>query len=235
VSRRSVLAALALAAVIALSTSVASAEYRGTDLWSNLTPGEGTGGLADRYPLSHYQLDYYVDNVGVGLNGVDTSSVFPGLAHFFASMIFFAGATLMRLVIYVFDWAFNADLLTGGSGLLAPLSAVVKDNYDEVVLPFVVPAVIALGAWLSYKAVHREHKDVGPVLVRTLVFFTLSFVVAFPPSRDDRSRLHDGRPAVEVGRQQRWRCTERLRQPLHDLRLPSVGGAGVRGPAGVHR
>ena len=55
-----------MALFVLVDNAVAWAGYRGTDMWSNLMPGGGADGLADRYPLSFYQLDYYVDGVKVG-------------------------------------------------------------------------------------------------------------------------------------------------------------------------
>lgn len=175
-SRRRVALVAGLTLLFVLATTNAFAEFRGTDVWSNITPGDGGDGLADRYPLSRYQLDYHVD---VGITSPE--GIVPSLMQFFSSWAFFFATMAMRFVVYVFDWAFNADLLTG-DGLLTPLASVVQSNYREVVLPFLVPAVVFLGAWVAYKAVKRDRNDVGAVLGRTLLFFVVSFAVAFHPT-----------------------------------------------------
>lgn len=182
-SRRAIVSVIGLTLVLIFtSTALSFAEFRGTDIFSNLTPGNGGDGFADKYPLSSYQLDYYVDGVSVGLGGVDAGGIVPGLFQAFSSAMFFVGAMAMRLAIYIFDWAFGADMLTGGGGLLSPLAQVVQSNYSQVVLPFLIPAVMFLGGWLAWKAVARSHKDVPSVLGRTLLFFIVSFAIAFHPA-----------------------------------------------------
>jgi hypothetical protein len=54
-------AALAFGLLL-LAWPAAQAEYRGSDLLGNISPlSQVQGGLADRYPLSAYALDYHVD------------------------------------------------------------------------------------------------------------------------------------------------------------------------------
>lgn len=174
--KKVVLGGLVLATIFAFSSAVAFAEFRGTDMWSNMTPGGGAGGLADRYPMSHYQLDYNVD-----FSPTHPSGAIPSLMQFTASWLFFFGAVIMRFVIYIFDWAFHANLLTGGEGLLSPLAEIVRTNYSQIILPFLVPVVICFGIWVAHKAISKKHKDVGSVIARTLLFFVVSFAVAFHP------------------------------------------------------
>jgi hypothetical protein len=121
VSRRSTVLALGLALIlILLPATLAGADYRGTDMWSNLAPPGGAGGLADKYPLSYYQLDYFVDGPSVGFSGVSTGDI-PGLVGQFLISIGFAGLTfLMRVTISAFDWAFNIDVIGGRNGALRP-------------------------------------------------------------------------------------------------------------------
>jgi hypothetical protein len=98
-------------------------------------PRRRYGGLADRYPISHYQLDYHVDNGVTGLS--DPGNTF---AQFTASWLFFLAALMMRVVISIFDWSFHVDLITGERGLLSVSNPAAQHYYHDIVMPFLVSA-----------------------------------------------------------------------------------------------
>jgi hypothetical protein len=145
-------------------------------MWSNLVPGGGDGGLADRYPISRYQLDYHVDNGVTGLGD-------PGdtIAQFTASWLFFLSALAMRVVISIFDWSFHVDMITGDHGLLSVSSPVAQRYYQDIVMPFLISGVIAFGVWIAYKAVKHQHAEVGGALVRVTIMSVLAIAVLQHP------------------------------------------------------
>jgi hypothetical protein len=145
-------------------------------MWSNLVPGGGDGGLADRYPISRYQLDYHVDNGVTGLSD-------PGdtIAQFTASWLFFLSALAMRVVISIFDWSFHVDLITGDHGLLSVSSPIAQHYYQDIVMPFLVSGVIAFGVWIAYKAVKHQHAEVGGAVVRVTIMSVLAIAVLQHP------------------------------------------------------
>ena len=174
--RRSAAVGLAtLVAFLALS-STALAEFRGTDMWSNLMPGGGSG-LADRYPISSYQLDYAVD-----AGPFNPKSVPALVAQFASSWIFFLAALAMRLVIAIFVWSFDLDVVMGGGGLSAS-SSVVRENYDAFVQPFLATIIVCLGAWIAVKAVKRDKQEISSALARVLVLSVVAIALVFYPEQ----------------------------------------------------
>lgn len=178
-SRRALTAALGLGVALALACSaVASAKYRGTDMWANIMPSGG-GGLADRYPISHYQLDYHVDTGSV-LNP-NFEGIAAALAQFMSSWLFFGAALLMRVTIVIFQWAFDFDMITGEHGVLAPATVATQRYYDEFVAPFLTVVIIALGCWVAHKALKQQRSDVGSSLVRVVILSVLSLAIVSHP------------------------------------------------------
>jgi hypothetical protein len=177
VTKRRLSLALGLGLVLALvCTSVASAKFRGTDLWDNLMPAGG--GLVDRYPLSHYELDVHVDT---SLTGMSVGNFFGIIGQFLAWAIWFIGVLFMRLVIVIFQWAFNVDLISGTLGQAAIIS---QGYYNDFVKPFLAVAIISLGVWLVYKTFKsHERSDVGQALVRVVVLFVISMAIVFHPQQ----------------------------------------------------
>ena len=114
--RRAVAPARSLRSLVLLAWPSAGAEYRGSDLLGNVAPeSQVAGGLADRYPLSAYALDYHVD-VGV----TDPEGVPPMIAQWAAAQLWSATSLLVKCTIDLFTWAFSLDLLNGADGALAP-------------------------------------------------------------------------------------------------------------------
>jgi hypothetical protein len=66
---KTIAGALGLALIlILLPATLAGADFRGTDMWGNLAPSSSRAGER-KYPISYYQLDYYVDGPSVGFSG----------------------------------------------------------------------------------------------------------------------------------------------------------------------
>lgn len=145
----------------------------------------GGGGLAGKYPLSHYQLDYYVDNGVTGVGNVPAT-----IAQFFASLFFFVGALLMRCVIAAYDWSTNLNIITGAGGGLDSSSNIVQDNYTTLVAPFMITAILCFGIWLAYKAVKRDQAEIGAAIGRVLVLSVIAIAVVWHP-QDTIGRLYD--------------------------------------------
>lgn len=166
---------LALGFVL-LHVAAAKAEYRGTDLWSNLALGDHGSNAFDKYPLSYFQLDYHVD-VGI----TNPAGVAPMIAQFFAGMLFLAETWLMRTTISIFDWAFNLDIIGGSGGALKPISIATQSFYYTTVLPLMAAAFIGFGIWVGYKALKRQHAETGSGIVRVIVLTTIALVLIYKP------------------------------------------------------
>src|SRR4051794_31046580 len=124
--RRTALSTIGLVLVAGPS---ALAEYRGSDLLTNVGPtSQAGGGLVDRYPLSAYALDYHVD-VGV----TEPDGIPPMIAQWAAAQLCSATSFLVKTVIDVFTWAFSLDLLGGADGALAPISQAITSLYQNVI------------------------------------------------------------------------------------------------------
>jgi hypothetical protein len=173
--KRALVLALATLFLLLLAAR-AGADYRGSDLWSNLMPASGRDGLADRHPISYYQLDYHVDTSITG------SGITSEIAQFFCSIIFFGVAVLMRLVIAIYGWAFNVDLITGATGGLTATAPIAQQNYQDFAMPFLVTAVICLGVWVVLKSVRRDHHDVGSALARVVLMTVLAIAIVQHPA-----------------------------------------------------
>jgi hypothetical protein len=118
--RRAALLAGWTVGFVALAWPAASATFLGSDPIGNISPeSQVSGGLADRYPLSAYALDYHVY---VGLT--DPGGVAPMIAHWAAAQLWSMTSFIVKVVIDLFTWTFSLDLLGGdpttGSGGAAP-------------------------------------------------------------------------------------------------------------------
>jgi hypothetical protein len=186
---RSVVAALSLSVLLVLlGHPIASAA---SDIWGNVGPASqlGSGGLAGRYPLSHYALDQHFDAVSASLTGgVDVSGVPPMIAYFLASVLWALTSFLANLLISLFGFAFSLDLLngsraTGGAGALAPVSQAIHSIYANVFGgPWLVLAVAVVGVWAMWKAlVQRRYSETAGALALSLIYVVLAlFFVAQP-------------------------------------------------------
>ena len=96
--------------LVLVAGPVAVGKDLGTDVLGNISPqSQLGGGLADRYPLSAYSLDYHTD---VGITQLD--GVPPTIAQWAAAQIWSLTSFLVKTVIDLFTWAFSLDLLGGG-------------------------------------------------------------------------------------------------------------------------
>jgi hypothetical protein len=176
--RRIVLLALAL---MLLASPPAAGRYLGSDLVGNVSPESRLGGgLADRYPLSAYSLDYHVD-VGV----TDMDGVPPTIAHWAAAQLWNATSFLVKAVIDLFSWAFSLDLLNGDNGALAPVADAISSIYEHVIgEAWMVAAILIAGLWGIWKAlVQRRYTETVGGLAVSVVFVLIALFFVYQPER----------------------------------------------------
>jgi hypothetical protein len=177
-TKRYVMTIFVFAFVLFLSSSAAAyAEYRGTDLWSNITPVSDVGGLIDRYPISNYQLDYHV-SVGV----THMEDAFAASMQAVGSVAFLALAWLVRMIVMAFDWAVNIDVVTGPHGLLEPIGASGQRFYSIVIVPLLEVALVILGCWAGWKTfVSRESSSTFSALARAFCMTVVAMAIVYQP------------------------------------------------------
>src|SRR4051812_6953076 len=171
---------LALAFVL-LAWPAASAEYRGSDLLGNVSPqSQVVGGLADRYPLSAFGLDYHVD-VGV----TDPEGIPPMIAQWAAAQLWSATSLLVKCTIDLFTWAFSLDLLNGGDGALKPIGDAITSLYENVIgQAWMVAAILVAGIWAIWKAlVQRRYTETAGALGLSVVFVVIALFFVYQPER----------------------------------------------------
>jgi hypothetical protein len=176
--RRIVLLAIALTL---LAWPPAAGRYLGSDLVGNVSPESRLGGgLADRYPLSAYSLDYHVD-VGV----TDMDGVPPTIAHWAAAQLWNASSFLVKAVIDLFSWAFSLDLLNGDNGALAPVADAISSIYEHVIgEAWMVAAILIAGLWGIWKAlVQRRYTETVGGLAVSIVFVLIALFFVYQPER----------------------------------------------------
>jgi hypothetical protein len=176
--------ALTLGAVLiwfGLAWPGASAEFRGTDLVGNIAPeSQLAGGLADRYPLSAYSLDYHVD-VGV----TDPGGVPPMIAQWAATQIWSVTSFLVKSVADLFTWAFSLDLLGGAQGVLGPIANAITSLYENVIgEAWMVAAILVAGLWGIWKAlVQRRYTESAGALAISVLFMLIALFFVYQPER----------------------------------------------------
>lgn len=171
---------LALALVL-LAWPGASAEYRGSDLLGNVSPqSQVDGGLADRYPLSAYALDYHVD-VGV----TEPEGIPPMIAQWAAAQLWSATSLLVKCTIDLLTWAFSLDLLNGGDGALKPIGDAITNLYENVIgQAWIVVAILVAGIWAIWKAlVQRRYTETAGALALSVGFVLLALFFVYQPER----------------------------------------------------
>ncbi len=162
-----------------------------SDIWGNVGPASqlGSGAIADRYPLSHYQLDQHFETISASLTGgVDASGVAPTIAYFLAAVLWALTSFLASILISLFGFAFSLDLLngsgsSGGAGALGPVSAAIHSIYSNVLgAPWLVLAVAVVGIWAMWKAlVQRRYAETAGALALSLIYVVAAlFFVAQP-------------------------------------------------------
>jgi hypothetical protein len=162
------------------------------DVYSNIGPAPQlpAGGLVDRYPFTSYQLDQYFPAVSAGLfSGVDVSGVPPMIAFFIAQVIWLITAFLANVVITLFAFAFNLDLVNGngtpGSGALTPVASAIHNLYTNTFgAPWLVAAIVLAGCWAMWKAlVQRRYTETAGALAVSLLYCVLAIGIVTQPQR----------------------------------------------------
>jgi hypothetical protein len=179
--RRLAFLLVATATLVLLAWPSAGAGYRGSDLLGNIGPEtQVAGGLADRYPLSAYSLDYHVD-VGV----TDPEGVPPMIAQWAAAQLWSATSLLVKCTIDLFTWAFSLDLLNGSSGALAPIGEAITSLYENVIgEAWMVVAILIAGIWGIWKAlVQRRYTETAGALALSVVFVVIALFFVYQPER----------------------------------------------------
>ena len=173
--------ALWTAGLVLLAWPAAAAEYRGSDLLGNVAPESRIAdGLADRYPLSAYALDYHVD-VGV----TNPEGVPPMIAQWAAAQLWNATSFLVKSMLDLFTWAFSLDLLGGASGALAPIAQAITSLYENVIgEAWMVAAILVAGIWGIWKAlVQRRYTETAGALGVSVLFVLIALFFVYQPER----------------------------------------------------
>ncbi len=187
--RRRVALLLTLTAAFVL---LAGPRAGANDVYSNIGPAPQlpAGGLVDRYPFTSYQLDQYFPAVSAGLfSGVDVSGVPPMIAFFIAQVIWLITAFLANVVITLFAFAFNLDLVNGngtpGSGALTPVASAIHNLYTNTFgAPWLVAAIVLAGCWAMWKAlVQRRYTETAGALAVSLLYCVLAIGIVTQPQR----------------------------------------------------
>ena len=137
-------------------------------------------GLADKYPLSAYALDYHVE-AGV----TDPEGVPPMIAQWASAQLWNATSLLVKCTIDLFTWAFSLDLLNGANGALAPIAHAITSLYENVIgEAWMVVAILAAGIWGIWKAlVQRRYTETAGALGLSVVFVVLALFFVYQPER----------------------------------------------------
>jgi hypothetical protein len=173
VRRRVLLVLGALAATFVLPAA-AWAKYRGTDVLGGLGPhaGWGAGPLMNRYPLSAYHLDYYVNTGLAPTNGQE-------FMQLMASVIFRGIVWLDAFVIQLVAWAFGLDLF---HAVLAPLSNSMRRLYESIGQFWLVAAVAVMATWAVIQGlVRRRYSEVLTAVAVSAGFLVIAWVMIYSP------------------------------------------------------
>jgi signal transduction histidine kinase len=186
--RRRLVAVCGWAVVLVLLAGPAAiGKDLGTDVLGNISPQSqlGGGGLADRYPLSAFSLDYHTD---IGITQLD--GVPPTIAQWAAAQIWSLTSFLVKTVIDLFTWAFSLDLLGGtpaavGGGALAPVASAITSVYENVIgEAWMVVAIVLAGSWGIWKAlVQRRYTETAGALALSVVFVLIALFFVYQPER----------------------------------------------------
>jgi hypothetical protein len=180
VRKRTIAGALGLALVLNLiPVAVAVAEFGAPIYGRTSLRDSGVGGLVDRYPISHYQLDYHVDG---GLSGLTSGDAFLGVFQALCSFWFLVLTWMMRMVVAAFNWAFTVDFIGGPHGMIGPVGAATQHLYSTTILPLLEVAFAVFGLWMIVRAMSRGGSDAGSGIVRTIVMTVCAMVIVFQPA-----------------------------------------------------
>jgi hypothetical protein len=179
VTRRVVLVCALTVALIALSWAPASAEYLGTDLWSNLSPETQLGGLSEKYPISHFQLDTHIDG------GLDNLGGYVSMGMQFFTGLFWAIAVMgLKLAILLFSWAFSLDFLTGPEGALSPIGQGIRHLHGAVLgNNWMVIAMVFTGVWVLIKYGRRRVDEITVGLGTSFLLLGVCLLLVWQPEK----------------------------------------------------
>jgi hypothetical protein len=179
-SLKTIAGALGLALIlILLPATLAGADFRGTDMWGNLAPS--SSGRVSAYPISYYQLDYYVDGPSVGLGGISAGDPVDKVIQVFAAFLFMIATFAMRTVIAIFDWAFNVDIIGGRHGVIGPVGSATKHLYTSTFVPLLATVVLIFGAWFTAKVLSRRFGEAGVGFLRVVCLAAAALVIILNP------------------------------------------------------
>lgn len=169
------------AGFLLVTTTAAQARYLGSDLFGNVAPNGGVGGLADRYPLSAYTLDYHVDGPSAGFGGVSAGDVPQMISQWLTSQIWAVLVWVLKLVIDLFGWAFSLDLINGQHGALTPVGDAVRGVYQGVfgntwtVAAITLAGLIALWTGLAQRRYSETFASLAVSVACVVIALTLIF------------------------------------------------------------
>jgi type II secretory pathway pseudopilin PulG len=169
------------AGFLLLTTTVAHARYLGSDLFGNVAPNGGVGGLADRYPLSAYTLDYHVDGPSAGFGGISTGDVPQMISQWLTSQIWAVLVWILKLVIDLFAWAFTLDLINGQHGALTPVGDAVRGIYQGVfgntwvVAAITLAGIVAIWTGLAQRRYSETFASLAVSVACVVIALTLIF------------------------------------------------------------
>jgi hypothetical protein len=180
-----------LAVTLTASLFLLAHPFASADVFSNVGPGVSVGGLSERYPAGHYELDQHFSAVDASLTGgVDVSGVPPMMAYFLSNTLWELTAFLANILIALFTFAFSLDLLngskaTGGAGALAPVAAAVHSIYANVFgAPWLVLAISIVSMWAMWRAlVQRRYIETAGALAMSLVYLVIALAFVAQPAR----------------------------------------------------
>lgn len=179
--------AVVLAVTFALAAAgPAGAADRGLDVFETATPGSHLGGLADRYPLSHYEIDFHDGDTTVDTPGPDfipKPSGFGTQAMETLSQVTWLGISYaMRLVIELFGLATEVDILTGPDGALPAIAQSTRVLHEGPLGgEWIKVAILLFGGWGIVQLGRRNVQ--GAASATAVVFLgtaAIGAVIAFP-------------------------------------------------------
>jgi len=109
-----------------------------------------TGTPEGRYPVSNYGLDIHVDT---GLDNIIGN--FQALLAQIANAIWQAALFVLSLIITLLGWAFGLSPFTDSTAV-AEIDRGLEQFYRAFTAPWLVVGMVALGAWLLWRAVARR-------------------------------------------------------------------------------
>jgi hypothetical protein len=183
---------LLAAGLVALAHPGAEAKYQGSSVYDNIAPEtDGYRGLAERYPLNRYGLDFHVDagvdtKAGIVPVDVDVDGIPALVLHAIAAAVWDFTRFLVNGVITLFMFAFSLDLVGGGSdgrpGALTPVAAATRAIYDVLGQDWLPAAIALAGAMAAWQVFIRREivRTAGQAFV-SVVAVPLAILIVTQP------------------------------------------------------